>query len=168
MITAKNVSPQQQIIVAIASLIVGSVFVFGMRYWNAQVERDDCEVVTVQLESIEKVHRLCDSEPRYVNIKCTNGSSYNIEDTCMSSSLLSALESLPEGTQLTLTLHPNSEGKVLELSADGTLLLDFDTAVSRLGKNATAFFYLGLFMYLCSAVLLVDIVQRKRKQREED
>lgn len=86
----------------------------------------------------------------------------------MSSSLLSALESLPEGTQLTLTLHPNSEGKVLELSADGTLLLDFDTAVSMLGKNSTAFSYIGLFMYLCSAILLVDIVQRKRKQREED
>lgn len=168
MITAKNVSPQQQIIVAIASLIVGSVFVFGMRYWNAQVERDDCEVVTTQLESIKIVRRLCDSEPRYVNIKCTNGSSYDIENACLSSSLLSALESLPEGTQLTLTLHPNSEGNVLELSADGTILLDFDTAVSRLGKNATAFFYLGLFMYLCSAVLLVDIVQRKRKQREED
>ena len=86
----------------------------------------------------------------------------------MSSSLLSALGSLPEGTQLTLTLHPNSDGKVLELSANGILLLDFDTAVSMLGKNSTAFSYIGLFMYLCSAILLVDIVQRKRKQREED
>lgn len=165
--TVKTMSLQKQLFAAIASLIVGSVFVFGMRYWNAQVERDDCEVVTVQLESIEKV-RGSYSHLRYVKIKCTNGSSYNIEDSCMSSSLLSALESLPEGTQLTLTLHPNSEGKVLDLSADGILLLDFDTAVSKLGKNATAFSYLGLFTYLCSAVLLVDIVQRKRKQREED
>lgn len=165
--TVKTMSLQKQLFAAIASLIVGSVFVFGMRYWNAQVERDDCEVVTVQLESIEKV-RGSYSHLRYVKIKCTNGSSYNIEDSCMSSSLLSALESLPEGTQLTLTLHPNSEGTVLELSVDGILLLDFDTAVSMLGKNATAFSYIGLFMYLCSAVLLVDIVQRKRKQREED
>lgn len=166
--TVKTMSLQKQLFAAIASLIVGSVFVFGMRYWNAQVERDDCEVVTTQLESIEKVRGSHYSHIRYVKIKCTNGSSYNIEDSCMSSSLLSALESLPEGTQLTLTLHPNSEGKVLELSADGILLLDFDTAVSKLGKNATAFSYIGLFMYLCSAVLLVDIVQRKRKQREED
>lgn len=165
--TVKTMSLQKQLFAAIASLIVGSVFVFGMRYWNAQVERDDCEVVTTQLESIEKV-RGSYSHIRYVKIKCANGSSYNIEDTCMSSSLLSALESLPEGTQLTLTLHPNSEGKVLELSADGTLLLDFDTAVSMLSKNSTAFSYIGLFMYLCSAILLVDIVQRKRKQREED
>lgn len=165
--TVKTMSLQKQIIVAIASLIVGSVFVFGMRYWNAQVERDDCEVVTVQLESIEKV-RGSYSHLRYVKIKCTNGSSYNIEDSCVSSSLLSALGSLPEGTQLTLTLHPNSDGKVLELSANGILLLDFDTAVSMLGKNSTAFSYIGLFMYLCSAILLVDIVQRKRKQREED
>lgn len=165
--TVKTMSLQKQLFAAIASLIVGSVFVFGMRYWNAQVERDDCEVVTTQLESIEKV-RGSYSHLRYVKIKCTNGSSYNIEDSCMSSSLLSALESLPEGTQLTLTLHPNSEGTVLELSVDGILLLDFDTAVSKLGKNATAFSYLGLFTYLCSAVLLVDIVQRKRKQREED
>lgn len=164
----KTMSLQKQLFAAIASLIVGSVFVFGMRYWNAQVERDDCEVVTTQLESIEKVRGSNYSHIRYVKIKCTNGSSYNIEDACMSSSLLSALESLPEGTQLTLTLHPNSEGKVLELSADGTLLLDFDTAVSMLSKNSTAFSYIGLFMYLCSAILLVDIVQRKRKQREED
>lgn len=166
--TVKTMSLQKQLFAAIASLIVGSVFVFGMRYWNAQVERDDCEVVTTQLESIEKVRGSHYSHIRYVKIKCTNGSSYNIEDSCMSSSLLSALESLPEGTQLTLTLHPNSEGKVLELSADGILLLDFDTAVFKLGKNSTAFSYLGLFTYLCSAVLLVDIVQRKRKQREED
>lgn len=165
--TVKTMSLQKQLFAAIASLIVGSVFVFGMRYWNAQVERDDCEVVTTQLESIEKV-RGSYSHIRYVKIKCANGSSYNIEDTCMSSSLLSALGSLPEGTQLTLTLHPNSEGKVLELSANGILLLDFDTAVSMLSKNSTAFSYIGLFMYLCSAILLVDIVQRKRKQREED
>ena len=164
----KTMSLQKQIIVAIASLIVGSVFVFGMRYWNAQVERDDCEVVTVQLESIEKVRGSSSSDLSSVNLKCTNGSSYYIKGVCVSRSLLSALESLPEGTQLTLTLHPNSEGKVLELSADGILLLDFDTAVSKLGKNATAFSYIGLFTYLCSAVLLVDIVQRKRKQREED
>lgn len=166
--TVKTMSLQKQLFAAIASLIVGSVFVFGMRYWNAQVERDDCEVVTTQLESIEKVRGPRYSHIRYVKIKCTNGSSYNIEDSCMSSSLLSALESLPEGTQLTLTLHPNSDGKVLELSANGILLLDFDTAVSMLSKNSTAFSYIGLFMYLCSAILLVDIVQRKRKQREED
>lgn len=166
--TVKTMSLQKQLFVAIASLIVGSVFVFGMRYWNSQVERDDCEVVTVQLESIEKVRGSSSSDLSAVNLKCTNGSSYYIKGVCVSRSLLSALESLPEGTQLTLTLHPNSEGKVLELSADGTLLLDFDTAVSMLGKNATAFSYIGLFMYLCSAVLLVDIVQRKRKQREED
>lgn len=165
--TVKTMSLQKQLFAAIASLIVGSVFVFGMRYWNAQVERDDCEVVTTQLESIEKV-RGSYSHIRYVKIKCTNGSSYYIKGVCVSRSLLSALESLPEGTQLTLTLHPNSEGTVLELSVDGILLLDFDTAVSKLGKNATAFSYLGLFTYLCSAVLLVDIVQRKRKQREED
>lgn len=164
----KTMSLQKQLFVAIASLIVGSVFVFGMRYWNAQVERDDCEVVTVQLESIEKVRGSSSSDLSSVNLKCTNGSSYYIKGVCVSRSLLSALESLPEGTQLTLTLHPNSEGKVLELSADGTLLLDFDTAVSMLGKNSTAFSYIGLFMYLCSAVLLVDIVQRKRKQRKED
>ncbi len=166
--TVKTMSLQKQLFVAIASLIVGSVFVFGMRYWNSQVERDDCEVVTVQLESIEKVRGSSSSDLSSVNLKCTNGSSYYIKGVCVSRSLLSALESLPEGTQLTLTLHPNSEGKVLELSVDGILLLDFDTAVSMLGKNATAFSYIGLFMYLCSAVLLVDIVQRKRKQREED
>ena len=164
----KTMSLQKQLFAAIASLIVGSVFVFGMRYWNAQVERDDCEVVTVQLESIEKVRGSSSSDLSSVNLKCTNGSSYYIKGVCVSRSLLSALESLPEGTQLTLTLHPNSEGKVLELSVDGILLLDFDTAVSMLGKNSTAFSYIGLFMYLCSAVLLVDIVQRKRKQREED
>lgn len=166
--TVKTMSLQKQLFVAIASLIVGSVFVFGMRYWNAQVERDDCEVVTVQLESIEKVRGSSSSDLSSVNLKCTNGSSYYIKGVCVSRSLLSALGSLPEGTQLTLTLHPNSDGKVLELSADGILLLDFDTAVSMLGKNSTAFSYIGLFMYLCSAILLVDIVQRKRKQREED
>ncbi len=166
--TVKTMSLQKQIIVAIASLIVGSVFVFGMRYWNAQVERDDCEVVTVQLESIEKVRGSNSSDLSAVNLNCTNGSSYYIKGVCVSRSLLSALGSLPEGTQLTLTLHPNSDGKVLELSANGILLLDFDTAVSMLSKNSTAFSYIGLFMYLCSAILLVDIVQRKRKQREED
>ena len=166
--TVKTMSLRKQLFAAIASLIVGSVFVFGMRYWNAQVERDDCEVVTTQLESIEKVRGSSSSDLSSVNLKCTNGSSYYIKGVCVSRSLLSALESLPEGTQLTLTLHPNSEGTVLELSVDGILLLDFDTAVSMLGKNSTAFSYIGLFMYLCSAVLLVDIVQRKRKQREED
>ena len=164
----RTMSLQKQIIIAIASLIVGSVFVFGIRYWNSQVERDDCEVVTAQLESIEKVRGSRSSDLRSVNLKCTNGSSYYIKGVCVSRSLLSALGSLPEGTQLTLTLHPNSEGNVLELSANGILLLDFDTAVSMLSKNSTAFSYIGLFMYLCSAILLIDIVQRKRKQREED
>ena len=57
-------------------------------------------------------------------------------------------------------VHPNSD-TILELRTQSDTILDFDTASSCLSYNRTGFTYLGIFMYIAAAAVLVKIVKKE-------
>ena len=45
------------VFVLIAGLFLGSVFTFGMQYWNSEVTREECTLIDTQFVSYEEIHQ---------------------------------------------------------------------------------------------------------------
>ena len=153
--------------VLIAGILLGSVFTFGMQYWNGAVPRESCALVETQFLSYEEIRGRRPVEIKEIAVDCTNGERYFIDGVCINTELRDALSALPEHEQITLLLHPG-RGTIVEFAyMDGKLLV-FEETMQKLGSEATGFLYLWIFMYLCSLVgayYSAFHFIRKRKQK---
>lgn len=159
---------------AIALLIVGiflgSIFSFGMQYWNKEVTREECSKIETQFWGYQKIRRL--KRPATIHeiaINCANGDRYYIDGVSIDSELIENISKLVYGENVTLFIHPN-HNVVVELSTNSGIILPFSETIDKLGREATGFLFLGLFMYFCSLVGLYYVVwhgieKRKRKAR---
>ena len=159
---------------AIALLIVGiflgSIFSFGMQYWNKEVTREECSKIETQFLGYQKIRQ--SKRPatiKEIAINCANGDRYYIDGVSIDSELIENISKLVYGENVTLFIHPN-HNVVVELSTNSGIILPFSETIDKLGSEATGFLFLGLFMYFCSLVGLYYVVwhgieKRKRKAR---
>lgn len=139
----------------IAGGFIGTVFTFGMQYWNAPVAQEEARQVTAVYES----HELYYSRKRNgrqgalssISLQFSDYERLSIDSACVGQSLLDDLVALNEGDVLTMLVHPNSD-TVLSMHHGSKELLNFDEAVKDLSGEATGFLFLGLFMYIGAAV----------------
>lgn len=76
--------------------------------------------------------------------------------------LWDALDRVDAGSEMELLIHPDGGG-VLQVSADGVLLLDFDSAMATAWHESLAFFGLGLFMYFCGGYIGYEFFLKKKR-----
>jgi hypothetical protein len=152
----------------VIGILLGSVFAFGMQYWNKKVSRDDCTVVETQFLSYYETRRL--KRPmkiREIAIDCVDGSRYFIDGVSINDELLNQLPLLSQNDNITLLIHPNSS-TIVEFLSDQTVLFNFDETISKLDGESSGFLFLGLFMYFCALVGLYytvyHIILRKAKR----
>ena len=156
------------IVMLFIGVLLGSVFTFGMQYWNAKMTREDCTVVKTQFLSYDEMRRM--KRPYRIieiAIDCADGNRYFIDGVSINDELRNKLSFISENECITLLLHPNSN-KIVEVSSSQGLLLSFDETVNDLDGEATDFLFLGLFMYFCAlmgAYYIVFHLVRKRKYR---
>lgn len=153
----------------VIGILLGSVFAFGMQYWNKKVSRDDCTVVETQFLSYDEIRRL--KRPMKIQeiaIDCVDGSRYFIDGVSINDELLNQLSLLSQNDNITLLIHPNSNSTIVEFLSDQTVLFNFDETISKLDGEASGFLFLGLFMYFCALVGLYytvyHIIRRKAKR----
>lgn len=148
----------QCVFVILIGLILGAVFTFGEQYWSAEVSRNDCNYVETRFLSYEELHKnRYSSRPRGFAIDCADGERYFIDRVSVNTELKNALSVLSEQEEISLLLHPNSD-TILEFSCEHGNLLIFEDTLSKLRQDAQGFFYLGLFMYFCALVGLVELI----------
>ena len=143
----------------IIGLFLGSIFTFGMHYWNGDVAREDCSEVNagfVSYTCIKSNRRPTDIKE--IQIDCENNS-YFIDGVSITASLLDKLSTLDKHTKIKLLIHPNSK-TILEFSTDSDKLITFDDTIEKLGNEKIGFYFLGLFMYFCAGISLVNILPR--------
>lgn len=151
-------------------LLLGSVFTFGMQYWNAKAAYDDCKKIETQFLSYRESHRI-GLKPTHrkgqneLIIDCANGERYFIDGECNNAQLRSALSKLTPNENISLRLHPN-QNKIVEFSTETAKILHFDDTMQKLGSEATGFFYLGIFMYLCALLGLYYVIWHAIKRRK--
>mgnify|MGYP003297617298 CR=1 FL=1 len=154
------------VIMLLIGILLGSVFTFGMQYWNAKTTRESCAVVKTQFLSYDEIwHAKPTINIVEIAVDCADGNRYFIDGVSINDELRENLSLLSENESITLLIHPNSN-TIVEFSTDKGVILNFEEAMDKLSKEETGFLFLGIFMYLCAAVGLyytVLHVYRKRK-----
>ena len=146
------------IFLLIAGLLVGSIFTFGMQYWNEEVTQEECTVVDTAFISYKEIHQQKRPEKiKEIVIECVNGERYFIDGVSIDADLINSLSNLSKQQKIRLLIHPNSN-RIVEFSTDNGRILTFEETIGKLGEEATGFLFLGLFMYFCSIVGLYYVV----------
>ena len=76
--------------------------------------------------------------------------------------LWDALDRVDTGSEMELLIHPDGGG-VLQVRADGVLLLDFDSAMETAWNESLGFLGLGLFMYFCAGYIGYEVFLKKKR-----
>ena len=153
------------IFLLIAGLLFGSVFTFGMQYWNSEVTREECTLIDTQFVSYKEIH-----QPKHptgikeIAVDCVNNERYFIDGVSINTDLRNALSKRSKQQKICLLIHPNSN-TIVEFSTENGKILAFDVTIRRLGREATNFLFIGLFMYFCSLVGLYHMVFHIIKKR---
>ena len=149
-------------------ILLGSVFTFGMQYWNKNIPKEECKVVKTQFLAYDEIwHAKPTVSIVEIAIDCTDGNRYFIDGVSVNEELRNQLSSLSKNDDITLLIHPNGN-TIVEFLNDQTVLLNFDETISKLDEESTGFLFLGIFMYFCALVGLYyavyHIIRRKTKR----
>ena len=140
------------IFLLIAGLFLGSVFTFGMQYWNSEVTREDCTLIDTQFVSYKEIRQpKSPMEIKEIAVDCVNNERYFIDGVSINSDLRNSLSELSMHQKICILIHPNSN-TIVEFSTENGTILTFNETIHKLGGEATGFLFLGLFMYFCSLV----------------
>ena len=162
----ESLSLGQSVLLLVIGVFLGCVFTFGMQYWNQEVTRDNCTIVETQFIDYRITKNR--SANREVVLNCSDSKRYFIDGELINSELKNNLSRLKTNDEITLLIHPSSDS-VVEFSAGDVTLINFDEAIDKLGNEATAFLYLGVFMYLCALLGLVNVllnIVKIKKQKQ--
>ena len=140
------------IFLLIAGLFLGSVFTFGMQYWNSEVTREDCTLIDTQFVSYKEIRQpIRPMEIKEIAVDCVNNERYFIDGVSINSDLRNSLSELSKHQKIYILIHPNSN-TIVEFSTENGTILTFNETIHKLEGEATGFLFLGLFMYFCSLV----------------
>ena len=140
------------IVMLLIGILLGSVFTFGMQYWNAKTTREACTVVETQFLSYDEIwHAKPTISIVEIAVDCADGNRYFIDGVSINDELREKLSLLSENESITLLIHPNSN-TIVEFSSSHGSLLVFDETINDLDGEATGFLFLGFFMYFCALV----------------
>ena len=154
------------IFLLIVGLFLGSVFTFGMQYWNSKVTREECTLLETKFISYKEIRKpKRPIEIKEIAIDCVNDERYFIDGVSINTDLRNALSELSEQQKISLLIHPNYN-TIVEFTTENGNILAFNETIRKLGGEATGFLFLGLFMYFCSFVGLYCIAFHIIKKRK--
>ena len=145
--------------VIIGGIIIGTVFCFGMPYWQGNVDMYETNAVRGYFDEYT-INYSTKGNIKNVRVRLTNQESYKIDGSCANDSLLENLKKINPGTQIDILLHPRSN-YVMQLSTKDNELLSFETSRKQMGEEAIGFVYLGAFMYIMAVICAIKIVRNE-------
>lgn len=165
----ESISLNVSIGLLVFGILLGSVFVFGMQYWNSDVTRETCTFIETRFVDYTEIRQR--SRIKEIAIDCTDGERYFIDGVSINTELRKSLSELTKQDSITLLIHPYSN-TILELSHKKDTLLAFENTTNKLNEETKSFLVFGFIMYLCSAIGLCGlvshfIIKSKTKRKEE-
>ena len=139
-------------------IVFGTVFTFGMRYWEGHVTKNDVVRVEAAFSSYKATYRRLHLREMIVYFE--NHEQLYIDGSCLTDSLVDRVKAIEPGTVLQLYVHPHSH-TILEMLDNGEVIMRFDESTAKLSSEVSAFTVLGILMYL-SAAFGVLTLSRKR------
>ena len=142
----------------ILCMVLGFVFVV-IGTGVEPVEREELDAVTIRLGRCAMIPGDYD----HISLLDEEGNRYGIHAANGDQALAERLKELPAGTELELLLHPQEE-YVLGIYRDGTPLLGWQRAMQEIRDEERGFFWLGIGMWVCGAVIFITEKSAKKKK----
>lgn len=144
----------------IAGVFMGTVFTVGVRYWEAPVTKDNAVSVNAVFSFCAGIYRR--GRLAEIIVRFEDHEPLTMDGVCLSDEVSGRVEAIKAGTVLNLYVHPNS-GTILEMAANGEVILGFDEATAHLSAEVTGFAILGALMYLGAAFGLFKLIRKGKK-----
>lgn len=145
----------------IAGLFLGTVFTFGMQYWNAPVTQEDAIHTTDVFSSYTKNRR--NGDVKEIIVRFENHEQLYIDGSCINEQVWDGLEMISPGMEVELMIHPNSN-TILDFRKGNLVVLEFENTSEKLANEATGFMGLGVFLYILAAYGLFNLAFWKRRK----
>lgn len=152
----------------IVGIVMGTVFTFGMQYWNEPIQREDARVIAATYDSYYR-----DESPRHhrgIIVYFTDHDQLTIDSMCLRQDVLDNIEKLSSGDCLELLVHPNSD-TIWEMKSDTDTILPFELSQERLKGENIGFGILGVLLYALAITGVVSLLLRgfgaKRKKKRK-
>ena len=157
----QKMSKYEAIFLLIAGSLLGTVFVFGMAYWNAPIEQKDTpQIVANFLSYNERFDRRYHSKG--IDVFFSDHEQLYIDGSCVNTNLREALNSLPKNTTVHLFIHPNSS-TIMEMRIGARVILSFQEVQQKLSFEKDGFLALGFLCYLAAICGLLNLPKRNRR-----
>lgn len=141
------------------SLFIGTVFV-SMPMRNQQITPEQAESVTAVYEWAERHSRRGSTQSVTLHFQEHQDLTVKYRPAVV----WDALESVEPGAAMELLVHPGDAG-VLQVVADGEVLLDFESTMKVARTNSVLFAGMGVFLYVCAGYIGYAVfVKEKRKK----
>jgi len=157
---SKKMTKGGAIFMLIAGLIMGTVFTFGMKYWNAPITQDEAQQLTAIFESAKESQWR--GHVQEIIIRFEDHEQLYIDGVCIDNELCDAISKITPGTVIEMMVHHNSDN-ILEMEVGTKRLLEFHDSVQKLSSEASGFMYLGIFCYLIALMGMGYFVFPKRR-----
>ena len=140
-------------------LLVGTVFTFGMQFWNAPIAEDEAIHETLSFSSYQIQYNR--TSPKQIIIRWEAYRQLEIDGVSITQELIDYIRSLNRGDELSVIFHPNS-GVILEMHHGDRMLLGFDDTMHKLRREATGFLVMGIFMYGVCIAGVWELIRREK------
>ena len=165
------ISIKGSLILAIVGLVLGTVFSFGMWYWDEMVDRDEAVSSTAKFEEYEVHSELKNGSTKWIEVRFSDRDPIEIYTTFVSDEFEEAFKDLYIGEEVHIIQHPET-GEVLDMRTDEVVLLDFDEVkTDSLIENA-GFTVLAIFAYASGGVGILTfiycLVKRSKNKKENN
>ena len=156
------------IAILLIGILLGSIFTFGMQYWNAKTTREACTVVQTQFLSYDEIWHVNPTiDIIEIAVDCSDGNRYFIDGVSINDGVRNQLSLISKNESITLLIHPNSN-TIVEFKSSHGSLFTFEDTINKLDGESTGFLFLGIFAYFCALIGLYYVVfhlVRRKKHR---
>ena len=139
---------------------MATVFI-ALPFRNHRIEESEAVSVTAEYCGYVIDKNLKSTSTQYIHLEFTDHDDLTVDGCCVKMDWVNKLDALPKGTSMRLLVHPRS-GNVLQIEADGEILLPFQDAQRSIRRESLAFAAMGLFVYACIGAFLINFLRRKR------
>ena len=151
-------SKSSVLVVAIASIILGFIFVFSQNA-NAPIPRSEAVSYSGEFEEYE-VWR------NYRTIHFKDGSSYEVYAHTETQAFQDMMKSLEKGTTLYILVNPNNDC-VVEIRTDTEELLNFETSQKEIDSYDNGYIAIGIVACIGGVFLIWYVIASSNYKRKE-
>ena len=159
---SKKMTKGEAILLLIIGLIMGTVFIFGMKYWNAPIAYDEAQQVTATFSSYKETKKR--GRIQEIILRFDDHEQLCIDGVSIDNELCDAISKIEIGTTIEMMVHPKSN-TILDMEVGMEKLLEFQDSIEKLSSETDGFMYLGICCYLFAATGLFHLVSSRKRSK---